>query len=301
MYKNILLPLDGSKVAEENVQTAINLAKALDGRLILFQVIEILPLLREDRESESKILKERSRKYLDQIKTDIEESDVDTEIVIKTGKADIGICRYAEKEDIDLIIMSTHGLGGITNWAIGSVTDKVMRHAPKPVLLLRTAKSPLQDKVILAVDDEIDVLETIEEELDMCTVVKATDYEMASNLIKSRYFDIVILDIMGVNGFELLKKSVARDYVTIMLTAHSLTPEAFEKSAKLGAVSFLPKEKITDLEAILGDLIKSGGKGGFKKLFDRFGNYFDKIFGWGAKEQNTFINELEEIVNRRKN
>ncbi len=56
-------------------------------------------------------------------------------------------------------------------------------------------------------------------------------------------YDIVILDIMGVNGFDLLKVSVKRGFPTVMLTAYALTPEALEKAIRLGAVSFLPKEK----------------------------------------------------------
>ena len=64
--------------------------------------------------------------------------------------------------------------------------------------------SALQDKVILVVDDEPDVLETVEEELDMCLIHKATDYDTALQYLLSYTYDIVILDIMGVNGFELL-------------------------------------------------------------------------------------------------
>ena len=66
-----------------------------------------------------------------------------------------------------------------------------------------TDTSPLKDKVILVVDDEPDLLETVEEELDMCLVHKAQDYETALQYLLSYTYDVVILDIMGVNGFEL--------------------------------------------------------------------------------------------------
>ena len=63
----------------------------------------------------------------------------------------------------------------------------------------------LKDKVVLVVDDEMDVTDTVEEVLDMCFIRKANDYDMGRQLLMSYTFDIVILDIMGVNGFELLK------------------------------------------------------------------------------------------------
>ena len=100
--------------------------------------------------------------------------------------------------------------------------------------------SLLKDKVVLVVDDEVDVTDTVEEILDQCLVRKANDYDTGRQHLMSYTFDIVILDIMGVNGFELLKLSVKRGFPTVMLTAYALTPEALEKSIKLGAVSFLP-------------------------------------------------------------
>ena len=110
-----------------------------------------------------------------------------------------------------------------------------------------SSESLLKDKVVLVVDDEPDVLDVVEEELDMCIVHKAQDYDTALQSLSMYTYDLVILDIMGVNGFELLKKSVDRGFPTLMLTAYALTPEALKKSIKLGAVSFLPKEKMAEL------------------------------------------------------
>ena len=70
----------------------------------------------------------------------------------------------------------------------------------------------------------------------MCRVHKAVDYNTAVQHLLGYTYDIVILDIMGVNGFELLKTSVFRGFPTVMLTAHALTQEALKKSIKLGAV-----------------------------------------------------------------
>ena len=154
--------------------------------------------------------------------------------------------------------------------------------------------SPLKDKIILVVDDEPDVLDTVGEELDMSLIHKAADYDTALQYLLSYTYDIVILDIMGVNGFELLKTSVSRGFPTVMLTAHALSPESLKKSIKLGAVSFLPKEKITELRSFLEDVVLDGGKPVWKKLFDKLGGYFNKRFGPDWKEKDKFFKEFEE-------
>ena len=118
-----------------------------------------------------------------------------------------------------------------------------------------TSKEILNGKMILVVDDEIDIIETVAEALDMCIIRKAQDYDTAVQYLLGFTFDVVILDIMGVNGFELLKTSVSRGFPTVMLTAHALSPDALKKSIKLGAVSFLPKEKTTALKAFIEDVV----------------------------------------------
>jgi len=156
--------------------------------------------------------------------------------------------------------------------------------------------SLLKDKTVLVVDDEPDVLDTVTEELDMCLVHKAANYDNALQYLISYTYDIVILDIMGVNGFELLKTSVERGFPTVMLTAHALTPEALKKSIKLGAVSFLPKEKMTDLKNFLADVVLEGGKPVWKKLFDHLGDFFNKRFGPDWKTRDRFFEEFEQAL-----
>jgi len=159
-------------------------------------------------------------------------------------------------------------------------------------------ESPLKDKIILVVDDEPDVLETVGEELDMCLVHKAKDYDTALQYILSYTYDVVILDIMGVNGFELLKTAVSREFPTVMLTAHAVTPEALKKSMKLGAVSFLPKEKMSELRDFLEDVVMGGGKSIWIKFFDRLETYFNKRFGPDWKEKDKFFKEFEESLKK---
>jgi CheY-like chemotaxis protein len=158
------------------------------------------------------------------------------------------------------------------------------------------SESLLKGKTVLVVDDEPDVLETVAEELDMCLVDKAQDYNTAVQYLASYTYDIVILDIMGVNGFDLLQNSVDRGFPTVMLTAHALTPDALKKSIKLGAVTFLPKEKMSELRSFLEDVVLGGGKPVWKKFFERLGGYFNKHFGPDWVEKDKFFKEFKAEV-----
>ena len=155
-------------------------------------------------------------------------------------------------------------------------------------------ESILQDKAVLVVDDEPDVLDSIAEQLDMCRIYRAKDYEIALQLMAGFKFDIVILDVMGVRGFELLKKSVSKGFPTVMLTAHAMTPEALKESIKLGAVSFLPKEMMAELDTYLADVITGSKKMVWKKLLDELSGYFDRQFGSDWKERDDFFKKFEE-------
>ena len=83
-----------------------------------------------------------------------------------------------------------------------------------------------------------------------------------------------------------------------MLTAHALTPESLKKSIRLGAVSFLPKERMGDLIEYLEDVVLEGGKPVWQKLFDKVGDLFNKRFGPDWKEKDRFFKEFEEELKK---
>jgi CheY-like chemotaxis protein len=159
-------------------------------------------------------------------------------------------------------------------------------------------KDLLKDKVVLVVDDEPDILETVADELDSSVVHKASDFTTGKQYLLSYTYDLVILDIMGVNGFELLRISVSRGFPTVMLTAHALTPEALKKSIKLGAVSFLPKERIADLRGFLEEVVMNGDKPLWIRFFDQLSGYFNKRFGPDWKEKDRFFQEFENSLRK---
>ncbi|UCE08733.1 MAG: response regulator, partial [bacterium] len=139
----------------------------------------------------------------------------------------------------------------------------------------------LEGKRILIVDDEPDVLDTLADLLPMCVVTNASSFEQAKELLESQYFDMAILDIMGVQGYELLKICNQKRVIGVMLTAYAVTPENIKKSYDDGAASFVPKEKMADITTFLNDILVANEKG--KNLWwrwiDRLADYFEKKFG----------------------
>jgi DNA-binding NtrC family response regulator len=139
----------------------------------------------------------------------------------------------------------------------------------------------LDYKRILIVDDEPDVLDSLEELLPMCDVVKASTFDEAKDLLETQYFDIAILDIMGVDGYKLLEIARKREVIPVMLTAHALSPENLAKSLKEGAASYVPKEEMTHITTFLNDILeaKEQGKNVWWRWLERLGAYFDRKFG----------------------
>lgn len=149
----------------------------------------------------------------------------------------------------------------------------------------------LNYKRVLIVDDEPDVLETLEELLPMCDVVKAGSFDSAKELLETQYFDIAVLDIMGVDGYKLLEIANKRDVIAVMLTAHALSPENTVKSFKEGAAFYIPKDHLADIVTYLNDVLeaKEKGKSLWWRWFDRFAAYYDKKFGpdWRNKDKDN--------------
>ncbi|MFP4085248.1 MAG: response regulator [Desulfobacteraceae bacterium] len=139
----------------------------------------------------------------------------------------------------------------------------------------------LEGRKLLIVDDEPDVLETIEALLPMCQVTKATSFEEAKEFMENQYLDIAILDIMGVRGFDLLKLAKEKGIIPVMLTAHALSTESTVKSFKEGAASYVPKEEMQNIDVYLTDVLEAQekGKSFWWRWLDRFASYYDKKFG----------------------
>jgi CheY-like chemotaxis protein len=155
----------------------------------------------------------------------------------------------------------------------------------------------LNGKSILAVDDEADVLSILEEEIREAApksrFEKATTYEEAVKKLESQNYDVVILDIMGVRGFDLLELAVKKNLRVAMLTAHALTPEALKRSFEMKARAYLPKEKLGEIVPFLEDVLTYEYLPGWNRLMKKLEKYFKAK--WAEYEEKT-LREAYEIV-----
>jgi CheY-like chemotaxis protein len=159
--------------------------------------------------------------------------------------------------------------------------------------------SILNGKRILAVDDEQDVLEVLKEEIlascPNCEFDQTTSYETALEKLKSQSYDVVVLDIMGVRGFDLLALAVKRNFPVAMLTAHALFPEALKRSVEMGARSYLPKEKLGEIVPFLEDVLKYEYLIGWARLFENLRDFFNARWGeYWQKAEEKFWKEFDE-------
>ena len=161
---------------------------------------------------------------------------------------------------------------------------------------METTISYLKGMYILAVDDEVGILETIEDVLDESRVDRATNYEEASQKIQATDYDLAILDIMGVDGYKLLKLAQEKNVMSVMLTAHALDIQNIKRSYREGAASYLPKEEMQNISTYLNDVLeaKEQGKHLWWRWFDRLGAYFSRKFGpnW-EQEDREFWDKLK--------
>ncbi|MBW1734548.1 MAG: response regulator [Deltaproteobacteria bacterium] len=146
----------------------------------------------------------------------------------------------------------------------------------------------LKGKKILAVDDEQDILDTLVEILTECDVETATSFESARGLLETGAYDATILDIMGVRGFDLLEIAIQKKIPALMLTAHGLNPDNLVGSIKIGAKSYIPKDKISDIDIFLKEVFLAREKGIERpgNWFSRLSSYFDNRFGYGWKNKD---------------
>ena len=145
MYKKILVPLDGSDLAEKVLPHAVALAKDSRAEVTLLTVVQLslgftaakLEAIPEAAAERKTALRAEALTYLEKIQRDLKEQGVPARPVTLDGDVATQIIAYAEQEGFDLVAMATHGRSGIDRFVMGSIAEKVVRHTAKPVLLIR--------------------------------------------------------------------------------------------------------------------------------------------------------------------
>ena len=147
-YKKIMVTLDGSTLAAQALSHAQTLAELFKSELILFRAAPRASNLAEVLEDNRSVLHlddrqeqlvDEANRYLTALIDDLELHQIKTRVVVEVGLPAETIIDYAAGNEIDLIVMSTHGRTGLSRWVYGSVADKVLRGAPCPVFLVRAS------------------------------------------------------------------------------------------------------------------------------------------------------------------
>ncbi len=148
MYHKILVPLDGSPLAEctlEHVKSVI--AESSTPEVVLVRALE--PVLSYEASAWAqagyspvdvdKKNQSEAQKYLSHMAETLINQGVNAKTEVIPGRPAEAILDYAEKNQFDIIVMSTHGRSGISRWAFGSVAEKIVHHSNVPVLLVTAA------------------------------------------------------------------------------------------------------------------------------------------------------------------
>ena len=142
-YRRIVVPLDGSEIAEEAFREAVPLARAFGAELVLVGVLDLTAGMYDvyAEAFDPVDLRNQLEKFLvgalDRAREKVEAEGVKARSVFRVGVPYEEITAVAEEEGADLVVMTTHGRKGLSHLLLGSVTEKVIRTAPCPVLVVR--------------------------------------------------------------------------------------------------------------------------------------------------------------------
>ncbi len=152
----------------------------------------------------------------------------------------------------------------------------------------------LNGKRILVVDDEPDILDTVEDLLSMCTVIKAGSFKEARAALQTQSFDLAVLDIMGVDGYELLALARNRGVPSVMLTAKALSMTDVKKSYVDGASFYIPKEELPHIDVFLEGILEDieTGKNPWGRWMKKMGEFCERTFGkkWQQNDPDFWNN-----------
>ncbi|TKX77970.1 universal stress protein [Halorubrum sp. SD626R] len=139
MYSQILVPTDGSPASDAAIEHALDLAAQYDARVHALYVVDgsAYSSLEAGAELVVEALEEEGTEATDRVADAAADAGVDCETTVTTGTAYQSIRDYVESNDVDMIVMGTHGRKGLDRYLLGSVTERVVRTADVPVLTVR--------------------------------------------------------------------------------------------------------------------------------------------------------------------
>lgn len=139
MFETILVPLDGSKLAEESLGKVKEIAQAHGSKIVLLRVAFALVFPGADPTKSQIQVTEEAEGYLEKVKKGLESEGIRAETVVRYGFPAEEILAHINRGAVDLLAMTTHGRTGPARMVMGSVAEQVMRHSDVPVLLFRAS------------------------------------------------------------------------------------------------------------------------------------------------------------------
>jgi nucleotide-binding universal stress UspA family protein len=140
MYRNVLVPTDGSEAADRALTRALELARAFDASVHVLYVVEPLQTAEYDAGAIYDALRAEGEEATGAAAERVREADLPVETAVEVGTPHTTILEYTGEHGIDLVVMGTHGRTGLDRYLLGSVTEKVVRLSDVPVLTVRTAR-----------------------------------------------------------------------------------------------------------------------------------------------------------------
>jgi len=136
MYKKILVPLDGSKLARQVFPCVVEMSRAFGSEAVLVGVCD------SEESEEGQACRNYIHNEAERLKKIMKTSAAGVKTVILGGKPAEEIIKYAEKSNIDIIIISSHGRSGIKPWSLGSTVHKVVHRVHAPLIIIRAEEKP---------------------------------------------------------------------------------------------------------------------------------------------------------------
>ncbi len=137
-WKNIFLPTDGSRYNKAATEKAIDVAKSYGGQLKVVSVVDVTEEFHTEAPGAVEELVEKAKKFIDAVKEKAEAQGVKTETFVREGESYKVITDLSKEYNSNVIVMGSHGRTGIRRLLMGSVTEKVIGHAPCPVLVVKS-------------------------------------------------------------------------------------------------------------------------------------------------------------------
>ncbi len=286
MFPSLLVPLDGSSFSEDALPMARRLAKSLDARLHLVHVIRPAPDAdlkspQEDMEWKSRV-REGAEEYLEDLAGELEEAGIRVTTAILEGRVVRALDTYVKESRIPLVVMTTHGAGGLRRWWLGSVADGLLRKGSAHLLLVRpwdeTEERPEEEPRFRHIVVPLDGSNEGEAALFPAREL-ARRFDAKATLVRVIPAPVELTSIYGVPGVRMegdgyrARKTEAQEYLESVV-ARGGDPVPAARVVENGSAADGVIETARDID---GDLLvlSTHGRGGLSRMV--LGSVADKI------------------------